>query len=176
MAEDILIVVNCETKAIQMFCDPSIYHDNGEGSPELGVRVPAGTELRWRVVPLQLSQGPSMAAGVYHTIITAYGLYPDASTYLTEWGTSNGAGDAPYYSQPGNLGSNSAPLPVPAATSAAISVEGINRPFVQCLTQLANRDQQEGPRVAYTFEVAIYKDGTKVDRVTWDPYVIVFRP
>lgn len=47
---------------------------------------------------------------------------------------------------------------------------------MQCNTQLKDRDQQESPQVAYTFEVAIYKDGTKVDSITWDPYVIVFRP
>lgn len=172
MAQDILIIVNCDRNArnrIQMFCDPAIATDNSEGSYELGIRVPADTELRWRAVPLQITD-VSGAAGVYHVIIEQYHLWNneqgDAAKYLVEWGTSNGNGDAPRYTNPGNLD---------ADKITAITVEGINRPFVQCLTQLTSRDENQSPKVAYNFTVAIYKNGTKIEDLSWDPSVIVYR-
>ncbi len=169
MAQDILIIINCDKTAsnrIQMFCDPSILDRSSEGSNELAVRVPVGTELRWRAVPLQLSEGASGGAGLYHVIIKQYRLWPNAEKYLVEWGTSNGGGDAPFYTPAGNLA---------ASTDAAISTEGIDRPFIQCLTQLTSRDENVSPQVAYTFTVAIYKNGDKVEELGWDPYVTVYR-
>lgn len=165
MAQDILIVVDCKSNKVQMFCDPSIL-DSGstEGSNELAVKVPVTTELRWRVVPLQLTDPQD--AGVYHTIIESFRLWQNAGDYLIEWGTSNGDGSAPYYQSPGGLRPE---------TSAPVAVEGINRPFVQCLTQLTSRDETQSPRVAYTFTVGIYKNGTRVDGITWDPYVTIYR-
>ncbi|PCC74043.1 Inclusion body protein [Nannocystis exedens] len=147
-----------------MYCDPSILDDSSEGSNELAVKVPVGTELRWRAVPLQTTAPGD--AGVYHTIIEAYYLWDQAGTYLTEWGTSNGGGDAPFYKSTGNLANN---------TPATIAVEGIDRPFIQCLTQLANRDQNVSPKVAYTFYIGIYKNGDKVEQISWDPFVTVYR-
>ena len=170
MAQDILIVVNCKlsgASAIQMYCDPSILDRSPEGSYELGVRVPLGTVLRWRAVPLQLAEGTDGDAGVYHVIIKQYHLWDNAGQYLTEWGTSNGGGDAPLYLSPGNLA---------ADTPAALSTEGIDRPFIECLTQLTNRDESVSPRVAYSFTVSVYKNGDQVNEFTWDPYVTIYRP
>lgn len=171
MAQDILIIINCDRSAsnrIQMFCDPSILDGNpgeGEGSYELGVKVPVSTELRWRATPLQTTDPND--SGVYHVIIEQFHLWDNAGNYLVEWGTSNGGGDAPFYKPPGNLTSDA---------QAAIGVEGIDRPFVQCLTQLTSRDETLGPKIAYNFTVAIYKNGTKVEDLSWDPYVTVYRP
>ncbi|WAS89737.1 hypothetical protein [Nannocystis punicea] len=144
MAQDILIIVSIDrslpaAQRVEMYCDPSILDGSSEGSNELAVKVPVGTELRWRVVPLQTTD-PS-DAGVYHANIESYYLWNDngvdAGTYLTEWGTSNGGGDAPFYSSTGTLGND-----VPAS----VGVEGIDRPFIQCLTQLSNRDERQSPR------------------------------
>lgn len=168
MAQDILIVINTDRSAsnrIQMFCDSSILDSSSEGSNELAVKVPVGTELRWRSVPLQTTDPGN--TGVYHVIIESYRLWDQAGTYLVEWGTSNGGGDAPFYKPTGNLSPE---------TVAPISVEGIDRPFIQCLTQLSNRDENVSPKVAYTFTVGIYKNGDKVEDLSWDPFVTVFRP
>ncbi|MCY1055748.1 hypothetical protein [Nannocystis sp. SCPEA4] len=176
MSQDILIIVNCDRTApnrIQMFCDPSIAYagtqGGGEGSNELGVKVPLNTELRWRAVPLQ-TQDPN-DAGVYHVVIKRYHLWNNAqgnaANYLVEWGTSNGGSDAPFYKPPGNLAPD---------TDAAISTEGIDRPFVQCLTQLTSRDENLSPQIAYSFTVTIFKNGDKVEDLSWDPYVVIYRP
>lgn len=164
MAQDILVIVNCETNAVQMYCDPSILYNSSEGSSELWVKVPVSTNLRWRTVPLQLTDE---GAGIYHTIISAYRLWPGASDYLVDWATSNGGGDAPRYNPPGELNQE---------VSAPIAIEGINRPFIQCLTQLKNRDEMQSPQVAYTFYIDIYKNGHKLRTINWDPYVTVYRP
>ncbi|MDI3290365.1 hypothetical protein [Polyangium sp. 15x6] len=181
MAQDILIIVNAKTGTVQMYAaDPSIVQGNSQGSNELWVRVPASEQLRWRVEPLQLAEGASGEADLYHAIITRVELWGptesppqgDASKYLVDWISNNGAGDTPYYSAPGTItaGKNTFGPPTPIAT------QGINRPFVACETQMSNRDEMVSPKIAYSFSVDIYLGREKVNTVTWDPYVTVYRP
>jgi len=178
MAQDILVIINCKSGTVNMYAaDPSIVQGNSQGSSELWVRVPASENLRWRVVPLQLGEGAGGAAQLYHTIISKYHLWEanpsahpaqgEASEYLVNWATNNGAGDTPYYHPPGDLNRD---------TDAAITTQGINRPFVECTTQLTGRDEEESKRLAYTFYVDIYRDREKVRTINWDPYVTVYRP
>lgn len=181
MAQDILIIVNAETGTVQMFAaDPSIVQGNSQGSNELWVRVPASENLRWRVEPLQLSEGVSGEGDMYHAIISSVRLWGanagqnqgDAGNYLVNWASNNGAGDTPYYNPSGDLipGKNEDGKP------ATIGTQGINRPFVECTTQLSNRDEETSLKLAYSFSVDIYKGRQKVRSISWDPYVTVYRP
>jgi hypothetical protein len=174
--QDILIVVDCVRQSVQMYAaDPGIVQSNSQGTNELWVKVPADTVLRWRAVPLQMDTGSDSEPELYHVIISSFKLWGagggtppqgDASLYLKEWGTSNGEGDAPYYSSTGNIAPN---------TTLPVGTEGINRPFVQTTAQLTNRDETQGPKVAYSFTVDVYKNRTKVATINWDPFVTVYR-
>lgn len=178
MAQDILIIVNCETGTVQMYAaDPAIVQGNSQGSNELWVRVPASENLRWRVEPLQMAAGAGNEGDLYHAIISnlkLWGANPsatppqgDASVYLVNWASNNGAGDTPYYNPPGDIR---------PGNTMPIATQGINRPFIECTTQMSSRDEVQSPRIAYSFTVDIYRGREKVNSVTWDPYVTVYRP
>lgn len=197
--KDILIIVDCEqplnsdgtlpSSAVRMFAaDPTIVYAN-QGSTELGVKVPSETNLRWRAVPLQMSQ--NLPEGQHwHVMITqvilwgAGGKQLNASDYLQQWFAATGVATTPAYknatenftfqppSAPDNQYTTSNVADMADDTDLASQV--ISDPYVQatCTNYMLN----ESNYAAYSFVCTVYKGRTKYATVSWDPYVIVTLP
>ena len=198
MSKDILVVVGC-TKVkneypVQMFAaDPSIIASGShQGSAELHVNVPVGEVIKWRAVPLQISEGidPKQTSEAldanesgWRVIITAVNLWGpnpekdlgDAQTYLVGWGTNNGDAEGFHYSKQGTIAFPPGPPPKDGclwSKEIPVSNQRNYGPFVYCMTQLPDQ-KTPGPKVAYSFECTVYKNGKLAHKVTWDPYVTV---
>lgn len=194
MSSDILIVVDCQKpltngqlphEAVAMYAaDSSVVRANSQGSTELWVQVPPETNLRWRAVPLQISQGLPEGQQ-WQVMITQMKLWGatgtnqlDASQYLqmsfTDAGTSNG----PVYNpSPGLLTFDPARAPAGGSTSSnqmGVQIVEITDPFVQatCFGEMQSAAQY----VAYSFTCTIYQAGRVYGTVTWDPYVTILPP
>ncbi|WP_437999641.1 hypothetical protein WMF26_06715 [Sorangium sp. So ce185] len=174
---DILILIDVNNQTVQMYAaDTGIVQAGSQGTNELWVKVPAESNLRWRVEPLQAATFENGELKLYHTLITKFHLWAanaqatppqgDASKYLTEWGCDNGSGNAPFYATPETITPD---------TNIGTSTQGIYRPYIQCTTALG-RDETQSQKLAYTFYVQVYKAGKPYGPpISWDPYVTVYR-
>lgn len=192
MSSDILIVVDCQKEltngqlpsdAVSMYAaDSKIVRANSQGSTELWVQVAPETNLRWRAVPLQISQGLPEGQQ-WQVMITQVKLWGtnnqkqlDASKYLQVWFSDAGTSNGPVYDpSPGQLSFNPAqPQPGGSISSgqAGVKIVPINDPFVQatCFGEMPSADQY----VAYSFTCTVYQAGRQYGTVTWDPYVTIF--
>jgi hypothetical protein len=186
---DILIVVDCQkplsggslpAEAVTMYAsEPStIVRANSQGTSELWVQVPPETNLRWRAVPLQISQGAPEGQR-WQVMITQVKLWGanganqlKASDYLQVWFTDAGTGRGPGYSpspgqftfSPGNDFSES--------NVAGVQVGSIADPFIQatCFGEMSSSQY-----VAYSFTCTVYNNGQPYATVTWDPYVTIYQ-
>lgn len=174
---DILITIDCEHKTPKMYAANSNIVLNGQGTGELYVHVQADDSIRWRVVPLQFSEGVG-GTGRWHVILTRVllwgtaGASDDAEKYLINWTADDGAGTAEVY-KPNNQNLQFASN----RWSQELSVQpiGTYAPYIECTAQLPDRDTNESPKIAYTFECSIYKDNNLQSKFQWDPYVKISR-
>lgn len=185
---DILIVIDCQkplsgnnelpVEAVKMYAsEPStIVRSNSQGTSELWVQVPPETNLRWRAVPLQISQG-APEGQKWQVMITQVKLWGadgrnqlKANDYLQVWFTDAGTGNGPGYNpSPGQLSftqGNGFSL----SNQAGVQVGQIADPFVQatCFGEMPSSNY-----VAYSFTCTVYNNGRQYATVTWDPYVTI---
>lgn len=191
MSVDILIVVDCQKplknnelppEAVFMYASEptTIVRNNSQGGAELWVQVPPETNLRWRAVPLQMSQGLPEDQR-WQVMITQVKLWGpnggdqlDASQFLKVWFTDAGTGNGPGYSPSPGLFTFSPETPLLnkyiQSNQAGVQVTQIADPFVQatCFGEM-----QPNQRVAYSFTCTVYNNGRQYATVTWDPYVTI---
>lgn len=189
MPKDILIIVNCElplnsnnqlpSNAVQMFsADPNIVQNGSQGTTELWINVPPETNLRWRAVPLQITDLGNNPYQVLITQVQIWGSSPsnnqlDAWQYLQQWFADAGSGTGVSYAQATQAIQLTDPAPGTASTSNPIPVanQTLPDPFVQAIT--TNPMPAGKNKVAYSFICTVYKNGAPYATVTWDPYVTV---
>lgn len=192
MSVDILIVIDCQkplsgnnqlpAEAVRMYAsEPStIVRSNSQGGAELWVQVPPETNLRWRAVPLQMSQGLPEGQ-TWQVMITQVKLWGpnggnqlDASKYLQVWFADAGTGKGPSYDpSPGQLSFSPATPSLNGSSlsnQAGIQIASIGDPFVQatCFGEMSSNQY-----VAYSFTCTVYNNGRQYATVTWDPYVTI---
>jgi hypothetical protein len=189
MSKDILIIVDCNkpvtggqlpSDAVSMYAsDRSIVRNNSQGSTELWVQVPPETNLRWRAVPLQLSEGLPEDQR-FQVMITqvklwgANGNQLDASQYLQVWFADAGTSNGPAYNPSPNSFSFSPANPPPSGSSnsnaAGVEMLQIKDPFVQatCFGEMQAKNY-----ISYSFTCTVYKSGKLYATVSWDPYVTI---
>lgn len=199
MSQDILIVVDCQAKlsnntlpssAVKMYAASSDIVVSGQGTNEIWVKVPTETNLRWRAVPLQMSQGlpENQRWEVMITRVKLWGANAsqnqlDAAEYLQDWTADGGLYAGVAYKFPGIQHneqltfSPEVPPPNGSSESQVVGVQTdvqVRDPYVQCTTYGA-MDVTSGnkPRAAYSFTCSIYQNGKPYATVTWDPFVTV---
>ncbi|HEY0192208.1 MAG TPA: hypothetical protein VGC42_13900, partial [Kofleriaceae bacterium] len=121
--------------------------NNTQGSTELWVKVPPEANLRWRAVPLQLTDSDNQAYHVMITQVTLWGANTgtsqlDAYQYLQQWFVDAGTGYGVTYSsasQPLNL-TDPSPGSASLSNQAQVQKATITDPFVQatCTGAMAN--------------------------------------
>lgn len=183
---DILVVVDVKKSSVQMWASDDSIVLSGNGTKELYVNIPVGDNIRWTAVPLQATDGSD--ANLYSVIITDVKLWgansqnnqTDAYPYLNNWLLNNGDMTIASYTKQGDLTQN---YPWTAHNDGshtsgpfATATLGDYSPFVQCTTQLNDRDTPFIQKVAYTFTVKIYMNGQDTGKtITWDPFVRIYR-
>jgi hypothetical protein len=189
MAKDILIIVDCQkpvtngklpSDAVSMYAaDSSIVQGNSQGSTELHVKVAPETNLRWRAVPLQISQGLPEGQN-WQVMITQVILWGagdkqlDASQFLQQWFADAGTANGPAYSRATESFNFSPESPKPGSSTtsnaAGVSIQPITDAFVQatCVGEM-----QATQYVAYSFVCTVYQNGKQYATVSWDPYVTI---
>jgi hypothetical protein len=191
MPIDMLIIVDCKKPvsngqlsqdAVAMYAsDPSIIRNNTQGATELWVQVPPETNLRWRAIPLQLSDDlpEGQQFQVMITQVRLWGANPynadqlDAYQYLVQWFANAGTNYGPTYSPSSQSFSVSDPRPggYNESNNAVIERVQINDPYVQATCNGAMTDPSKF--VAYSFTCTVYKNGKQYATVSWDPYVTI---
>ena len=171
--KDIIIVVDCVNRTVQMYAADAGIVDSGQGSKELHVKVPAGTNLLWHVVPKQHSEGTD-GQGAWDAIISKVKLWnEDAYKRLISWSADPGQAGYKYYPEDGNNSITFSPDGDQYySPELPLTGQGIYRPYVSCLTQSLENDPGN-VTVAYTFYCKIYRGGTMVHEFNWDPYVTI---
>lgn len=188
MSVDILIVVDCQqplnannqlpVEAVFMYASQAstIVRSNSQGGSELWVQVPPETNLRWRAVPLQMSQGLPEDQR-WQVIITQVKLWGsnggnqlDANQFLKVWFTDAGTANGPGYSpSPGEL-SFTSEGGYSLSNQAGVQTGQTADPFVQatCFGEMSASQY-----VAYSFTCTVYNNGRLYTTVSWDPYVTI---
>lgn len=195
MATDILIIVDCQQPvdsngnltpdAVRMYAaDPSIVRGNSQGTTELWVQVPSETNLNWRAVPLQLSQGLPEGQR-WHVVITQVKLWGansskqlNASQFLQQWFAAAGAASGPSYAAATESFTFTPPSPAVGGSTSSNTADVVSQPISDPYVQATCTGFMEDVSnyAAYSFTCTIYKGGTKYATVSWDPYVTVTQP
>lgn len=177
---DILILADIANgNSVKMYSGDQNIVVNGQGTHELWVKVRSSSQLRWRVVPLQMTTvGEDGTEEVCETIITKVRMYTPTNNYLIDWSTSNGPSSnkiSPIYDPPGNVEIHHDAGSTPPYQSADLPITTVNvyDPFVQCTTTIG-RDQNTSGQLCYNFCITPYKNGTPQPSFCFDPYVTVY--